>query len=64
MTPVPYPPVQARVPAPQDPRLPRLAMALDVSRMMPLLPFPDSVLKKDAKVCYVRYKPGTNCIVL
>ena len=49
---------------PKDPRLPQLGMALDPGRMRPLLPFPDSVEGRDVKVAYVRYKPGTNCIVL
>jgi len=51
---------------PADPGLPQLETALDPGRMMHLglLPFPGSVTERDLRVAYVRYKPGTNCIVL
>lgn len=51
---------------PADPRLPQLETALDVGRMMDLglLPFSESLTERDVRVAYVRYKPGTNCIVL
>ena len=64
MTPVAQAAGQKPFAVPDDPRLPQLGMALDVGRMMHLLPFPDSAGERDIRVSYIRYKPGTNCIVL
>lgn len=47
---------------PADPRLPQLALALDVQRIGPLLPLPQGCHRP--QVAYIRYKPGTNCLVL
>ena len=52
------------VPIPEDPRLPQLAWALDWRRMKSLLDLPDFAASDGCRVAYIRYKPGTNCIIL
>jgi aminoglycoside phosphotransferase (APT) family kinase protein len=47
---------------PDDPELPQLASALQLKVMNPLLPI--SSTASPYRVAYIRYKPGTNCIVL
>ncbi len=49
---------------PEDPRLPQLAWALDWRRMKSLLDLPGFAASDGCRVAYIRYKPGTNCIIL
>ena len=49
---------------PEDPQLPQLAAALDVRKMSSLLPLPPGSDVSKCRVAYIRYKPGTNCLVL
>lgn len=50
---------------PQDPGLPQLELALDPDRILPLLQLPEfAAPPQNCSVQYLRYKPGTNCIVL
>jgi hypothetical protein len=48
---------------PEDPNLPQLAAALQVRVIAPLLELPPDKAPV-CRVAYIRYKPGTNCLVL
>jgi hypothetical protein len=58
-------PALPRPTAPQDAWLPQLAVALDLRRVSPLLPLPESAVEPPRwEIRSIRYKPRTNCIVL